>query len=387
MSHAALVVIGGGPAGLAAARGFREAGGRGQVVMLAREPRAPYNRPPLTKDYLRGEAGDEELPLESPEWFRDNEVRLEAGVPAVALDPEARVVATEERGEISFERCVLATGSRPKRPPLPGAGDPALRTIRTVEDSDALRSLGAADKVVIVGSGFIGCEAAVSLAIRDVEVELVTDEEAPQAARLGADVGERLAAWMREAGVVLRLGRPVTAIEPGAGGVELEEGGRLEGSTVVLALGIEPDTALAQAAGLELDDGRLACDEAGRTSAEGVLAAGDVARLHNPSAGRRLTVEHWGEALAQGEVAGRTAAGAEARWDAVPGFWSTIGDRTIKQAAWGDGHDEVRVRNGEAGWTAWYGSEGRCVGVLTHERDEHYERGSELVAAGAPLPS
>ena len=387
MSRAALVVIGGGPAGLAAARGFRDAGGRGPVVMLAREARAPYNRPPLTKDYLRGEAGGEELPLEAPEWFRDNEVRLEVGVPAVALDSEARVVTTEKRGELSFERCVLATGSRPRRPRLPGADDPAVRTIRTVEDSDALRSLGPAHKVVIVGSGFIGCEAAVSLAMRDVEVELVTDEDAPQAARLGADVGERLAAWMREAGVVLRLGCPVTAIEPGAGGVELEKGARLEGSAVVLALGIEPDIALAQTAGLELDDGRVACDEAGRTSAEGVLAAGDVARLHNPGAGRRLTVEHWGEALSQGEVAGRTAAGSEARWDAVPGFWSTLGDRTIKQAAWGDGHDEIRVRDGEDGWTAWYGAEGRCVGVLTHERDEDYERGSELVAAGEPLPS
>jgi NADPH-dependent 2,4-dienoyl-CoA reductase/sulfur reductase-like enzyme len=128
------------------------------------------------------------------------------------------------------------------------------------------------------------------------------------------------------------------------------------------------------------------CDESGRTSAERVLAAGDAARFLNPVAGRHLGVEHWGEALAQGESAGRTAAGSEVRWDAVPGFWSTIGERTIKQAAWGDGHDEVRLRDSGDGWTAWYGREGRCVGVLTHQRDEDYERGSELVAAGAPLP-
>ena len=111
-----------------------------------------------------------------------------------------------------------------------------------------------------------------------------------------------------------------------------------------------------------------------------------MARLDNPTAGRRITVEHWGEALAQGEVAGRTAAGAEALWDAVPGFWSTIGTRTIKQAAWGDGHEEIRLDEGDGGWTAWYERDGRSVGVLAHERDEDYGRGADAVAAGTRRP-
>jgi 3-phenylpropionate/trans-cinnamate dioxygenase ferredoxin reductase component len=384
--HAALVVIGGGPAGLAAARGYRDGGGRGEVVILAREPHPPYRRPPLTKDYLRGELDRAELQLEAPQWFADSEVLLETGVTALALDPEARLVHTEERAELSFEHCVLATGAQPQRPDLPGADDPAVHTVRTVEDSDALQQLEPGAGVIVVGSGFIGCEAAVSLAARGLRVELVTDEEQPHARRLGNEVGELLAGWLREAGVGLRLGRPVAAIEAGGRGVVLESGERLEASTVVLALGIEPDVELGRAAGLEVASDRLVCDESGRTSAERVLAAGDAARFLNPVAGRHLGVEHWGEALAQGESAGRTAAGSEARWDAVPGFWSTIGERTIKQAAWGDGHDEVRLRDSGDGWTAWYGREGRCVGVLTHQRDEDYERGSELVAAGAPLP-
>ena len=305
---------------------------------------------------------------------------------AVALDPDARLVHTDSGDAVSFEHCVLATGSRPKRPDLPGAANPAVRTVRTVEDSDVLRELEPGDQAIVVGSGFIGCEAAVSLAMRAVQVELVTDEEQPQAARLGDEVGEVLAGWLREAGVSLRLGRPVEAIEPGGQGVTLEGGERLRASTVVMALGVQPDIAVGADAGLEVDRGRLCCDASARTSADGVLAAGDAARLFNPLAGRHLNVEHWGEALAQGELAGRTAAGSEDHWDAVPGFWSTIGRRTIKQAAWGDGHDEVHLDERGDAWTAWYGHEGRCVGVLSHEHDEDYERGTELVAAGAPLP-
>ena len=386
MRQAELVIVGGGAAGLAAARGYRDAGGDGEVVMLAGEPRPPYRRPPLTKEYLRGELDAAELPLEAPEWFAQNRVRIETGTWAVKLDPGARTVTTEEQGELSYDRCVLATGARPKRPGLPGADDPAVHTVRRVEDSDCLRQFGPGDWVVVVGSGFIGCEAAASLAMRGVEVELVTDERQPQAARLGDEVGARIAGWLTEDGVTLRLGRPVAEIEPGGRALSLEGGQRIEASAVVLALGIEPNIELGRKAGLELDDGRLACDASGGTSADGVLAAGDVARLDNPTAGRRITVQHWGEALAQGEVAGRTAAGAEARWDAVPGFWSTIGRRTIKQAAWGDGHEEIRLDEGDGGWTAWYERDGRCVGVLAHERDEDYERGSDAVAAGAGRP-
>lgn len=386
MRHAALVVIGGGPAGLAAARGFRAAGGRGEVVVLAREPRLPYRRPPLTKDYLRGELDARELPLEAPEWFAANEINVETGAGAVALDVEAAAVMTEGQGTLAFDRCVLATGAVPARPDLPGADDPAVHTLRTVQDSDALRLLRPGDRVIVVGSGFIGCEAAASLAMVDVEVELVTDEEAPQAARLGSEVGERLAGWLHEAGVALRLGRPVSAIEPGGQAVRLDDGERLDASVVVMAMGIEPDITLGREAGLEIDEGRVACDASGRTSADGVLAAGDMARLHNPAAGRRVSVEHWGEALAQGEVVGHTAAGVEAQWDAVPGFWSTIGGHTVKQAGWGDGHDEIHMHEAGTGWTAWYGLEGQCVGVLACERDGDYERGRELVAAGGALP-
>lgn len=384
-----LVVVGGGPAGLAAAQGYRAAGGTGLVTMLAAEARLPYRRPPLTKEYLRGELDEGELPLEQPGWFDEHDVRLVRGAPAVALDLERRVVVADGLGELAFESLIVATGARPSRPPIDGLGDPRVHVIRTVSDADALCASvhDGTPRVAVVGSGFIGCEAAASLAMRGAEVTLVTDEPAPQAARLGEEVAERIGGWLTEVGVRLRAGSSLAGIDAAAGSLtlRLESGGSLEADVVLLALGIEPNAELAYAAGLVLEDGRIACGAGGATNVEGVFAAGDVARLHNAAAGRRLTVEHWGEALAQGEIAGRSAAGAEAEWDAVPGFWSTIGIRTLKQAAWGDRFDEVRLEDhGPDAWSAWYVAEGRCVGVLSHNRDDDYERAQELLASGEP---
>ena len=223
----------------------------------------------------------------------------------------------------------------------------------------------------MVGSGFIGCEIAASLRRTGHPVTLVSDEPAPNAARLGDEAGERIAGWLEEEGVVLRLGAAVERIASGdAGAVVHAAHGSAEGEVVVMATGIAPRSGLAEAAGTAIaDDGRGA---RGRRrcgpSLEGVLAAGDVALAHNAAAGRPLRVEHWGDALAQGEVAGRTAAGAPSTWADVPGFWSSIGSRTLKHAAWGDGFDEVRFEpHGGGGFTAWYGAGGRLVGVLAHE--------------------
>ncbi|MGH2883388.1 MAG: FAD-dependent oxidoreductase, partial [Solirubrobacteraceae bacterium] len=153
---------------------------------------------------------------------------------------------------------------------------------------------------------------------------------------------------------------------------------------VVMAAGVAPRGELAHAAGLELAGGAIPVDAAMRTERAGLYAAGDVAFAHNASAGRPLRVEHWGDALGLGEVAGRTVAGQDAQWDAVPGFWSTIGDHTLKFAAWGDGFDHSRLeRHDDGAFTAWYGREGRIVGVLAHEADEDYERGRSLIAEGA----
>ena len=163
---------------------------------------------------------------------------------------------------------------------------------------------------------------------------------------------------------------------------------RIVADVVVMATGVRPRSELAVQAGVELDDGAIPVDPGMRTTQAGLLAAGDVCQAENRAAGRALRVEHWGDALTQGEIAGRTAGGANAAWDSVPGFWSTIGRRTLKYAAWGDGFEEHQLeRHDGGGFTVWYRRGGKLVGVLTDEADDDYDRGAERIAEGAPWSS
>jgi len=386
------VIVGGGPAALSAARSYREAGGSARVTMVAAEPHAPYSRPPLTKEFLRGELEESDLPIEAAAWYGEHEVTL-VHSRASELDLDRGAVRTGGGDWIAFEACVLATGSEPARLPVPGADDAGVLTMRTLEDSVRLRDLAhQGAPVVVIGSGFIGCEAAASLAMRGARPILVTDESVPQERRLGPDVGARIAGWLEEHGVETRFGDGVASIERSSGGrfvVASHGGERVEAHAVLQAAGISPNLELADGAGIELaSEGGVAVDAGMRASAEGIYAVGDIACPYNPTAGRRLRVEHWGEALTHGEIAGRRLAGGDEVWDSAPGFWSTIGSHQLKYAAWGDGHDEARfVDHGEGAFTVWYGAVGVTVGVLTHERDDDYERGRELVESAAPLPS
>jgi 3-phenylpropionate/trans-cinnamate dioxygenase ferredoxin reductase component len=380
-----LLVLGGGPAGLSAARAYRAAGGRGAVGIVTDEHRMPYNRPPLTKELLRGEAEEDELPIEEESWLDEHDVRLLSGR-AVALDPGARLVSLSGGRELCYRSCVLATGAEPIRLPIPGADHPAVRVIRTLDHVRELtHRLRGGDAVVVVGSGFIGCEIAASLRRRGQVVTLISDEEQPNADRLGPEAGEQISRWLIEEGVKLSLGTAVEEITRRNSSLEVIAAGlRAQAKLVVMAAGVAPRAELATAAGIELRDGALPTNTAMRTVKDGLYAAGDVAFADNARAARPLRIEHWGDALGQGEVAGRNAAGERVDWDAVPGFWSTIGNRTLKYAAWGDGFDQSRLEQHEGGgFTAWYGCDGKLVGVLAHEADEDYERGRSLIAEGA----
>ena len=384
-----LVIIGGGPAGLAAARSYRAEGGSGQVEILTTEDFPPYRRPPLTKEYLRGEIPRQDLPMEEPDWYEKNDVRLRLSTPVRAVDVERRIVETGT-GEVGYDALVLATGSEPFRLPVPGGNDPEIMVIRTVQDSTRVQqSIVAGGRATVVGSGFIGCEAAASLAMRSAEVTLVSMENLPQEQRLGEDVGNQILSWLESYGVELRLGVSVEEIERSASDFSVTLGGgkRVTSGALLFGTGVRPRTRLAKDAGIEMEAGGIVVDSSMRTSAPGIFAVGDIAYAMNTVAGRRLRVEHWGDALIQGQVAGKTIAGGESSWDSVPGFWSTIGDKRIKYAAWGDGWDESRfVDHDEGAFTIWYGKEDRCVGVLTHLADEDYEAGRGLIETGSPLP-
>ncbi len=385
----ALLVIGGGPAGFSAASAFREAGGAGAVAIVSDEHRMPYRRPPLTKELLRGELEEAELAMESEAWLAEQDIGLIDGR-AVTLDAQAREVTLSGGRPLPYETCVLATGAEPIRLPIPGADDPGVLVLRTVEHLRELNArLGADAPVVVIGSGFIGCEIAASLRMRSHEVSVISDEPAPNQTRLGPEAASRIAAWLRELGVALHGDHAVERIERHGDGLVVRAGElATEAAVVVMASGVAPRAELAAAAGLRLKDGAVPVDASMRTTLPGLLAAGDVAVAMNGAAGRPLRVEHWGEALAHGEVAGKVAAGEPAQWSQVPGFWSVIGPHTLKYAAWGDGYDEERFEpRGEEAFAVFYGAEDRYVGVLAHDSDADYERGRELVENGAPWPS
>jgi 3-phenylpropionate/trans-cinnamate dioxygenase ferredoxin reductase subunit len=379
-----LVIVGAGPAGLATARSYREGGGKARVTMLTTEPYSPYNRPPLTKEYLRGDAPREDLSIQGDDWYEENGVELRLVTSVATMDRERRIVATDEGEELAYDVCVLATGSEPVRLPVPGGDDPEILTMRTIENSTRLQDrVGNDGRAVVVGSGFIGCEAAASLSLRGAGVSLLSREESPQRVRLGREVGERIEGWLRGYGVDLRLGARIEGIERTDRGhtVILGDGDTVETGTVLLATGVAPRVSLAAEAGLEMDHG-IITDSSMRTSAPGIFAVGDIAQAYNESAGRHLSVEHWGDALEHGRIAGTVISGGEAAWNMAPGFWSTIGDKTLKYWAWGDGWDEqVFDDEGEA-FTVWYGKGGVLVGVLSHGKDEDYERGRELIERG-----
>ncbi len=381
-----LLVIGGGPASLSAARGYRAAGGPGSVGIVGDEKRMPYSRPPLTKELMRDEITEDELPLEDEEWLARQRVALVGGR-AVRLDHAAHRVTLSGGRTLTYDRCVLATGAEPTRLPVPGSDDPAVRVMRSLDDLRELRSrLRPHGAVIVIGSGFIGCEIAASLCRRGHQVALVSDEPSPNGRRLGDTAGDRIAAWLSDEGVELHLGVPVEAIERRADQLHVAAAGAsVSAPIVVMATGVAPRSELvAGALAVDDADGAVPVDSAMRTALPDVLAAGDVCLAHNEAAGRALRVEHWGDALGQGETAGRTAAGQAAAWSDVPGFWSTIGGRTLKYAAWGDGYDECRFdARQRSAFAVWYGRDGRTVGVLAHECDDAYDEGRRLIAEGA----
>jgi NADPH-dependent 2,4-dienoyl-CoA reductase/sulfur reductase-like enzyme len=378
-------VIGAGPAGFAAANAYREREPERRLGLVTDESMLPYSRPPLTKELLRGEAEPGDLPLAEESWLRDRSVELISGR-AVAVDASAREVTLSGGRSLQYETCLLATGAEPRRLPVPGVDHPRVRVIRTLHDVLLLlQRLSEQDRVAVAGSGFIGCEIASSLRRRGHAVTMISDEPAPNLTRLGEQASARIAGWLGEDGVVLKLGSGIDRIEhtPSAS-VVVTADARVDADLVVMATGVSPRAELAAQAGLGLQDAAVPVDSSMRSRAAGLLAAGDVCIAENRAAGRALRVEHWGDALAHGEIAGRTAAGETAAWEAVPGFWSTIGERTLKYAAWGDGFDQAELESqAGGGFTVWYRREGRLVGVLTHRADEDYERGQRKIKADA----
>jgi len=323
MPERTFVVVGANLTGGRAVEGLRKEGFDGRIVLIGEEPDRPYFRPPLSKDVLRGESSADSVFVHPEEWYADHDVELMLGVRAEALDPDGSLELSNGES-LGFDRCLLATGGRPRVLDVPGKDLDGIYYLRTLRDAaDLSGRLEQRPNVLVVGAGFIGAEVAASAREVGCEVTVIEIFEVPLQRVLGEDLGAVYAQIHRDHGVDLHLGEVVESFE---GSDRVEEvksssGKSYPADIVVVGVGIAPNVELADEAGIECSDG-IEVDEHCRTSAPNVFAAGDVARHPDHYSGKRIRVEHFQNAQNQGMAAGRSMAGSEKPFVEVPWFWS-----------------------------------------------------------------
>jgi 3-phenylpropionate/trans-cinnamate dioxygenase ferredoxin reductase subunit len=345
------VIVGGGMAGAKAAETLREEGFDGRVVLIGAESLRPYERPPLSKDYLRGETEQEKVHVHSEAYYGEHDIDLRLGREVSRLDTGSREATLDDGETLRYDRLLLATGAEPRRLPIPGADLDGVLYLRTVPDSDRIRErLDRGGSLVVVGAGWIGAEVAASARQRGMEVTIVEPMSVPLERVLGPEMGAFYRDVHADQGVRLLLGTGVEGFEGGTAveRVRTNDGQTLDCDAVVVGVGVKPRTALAEAAGLAMGDGVLA-DELLQTSAEGVFAAGDVVSAQHPFYGQRIRVEHWANALEQGPAAARNMLGAGAPYDKLPYFFSDQYDVGMEYAGYATSWDRVVVRGDLAG--------------------------------------
>ena len=369
-----IVVVGASLAGIRCAEALRRQGFDGRIALVGDEPHRPYDRPPLSKEVLRGERTPEQLALTKPEAFDALRLDLHLGARAQSLDLATRRVRLENGDALPFDGLVIATGARartlPGAPPLAG-----IHVLRTLDDALALRAeLEQSPRVAVVGAGFIGAEVAASCRKRGLEVTLIEALPHPMARVLNREVGMLCAAAHSDAGVDVRLGVGVAALEGGSRveRVHLQDGSKVAADVVVVGIGAIPETRWLEGSGLALGDG-VVCD-ASLCAAPGIVAAGDVARWPHAGYGEPIRIEHWTNAVEQADAAAARLLGGPASAEAfspVPFVWSDQYELKIQATGVIRPDDEMFVGHGsldERRFVAFFGREGRFTGALAVNR-------------------
>jgi NADPH-dependent 2,4-dienoyl-CoA reductase/sulfur reductase-like enzyme len=364
------VIVGGGLAGAKAAETLRTEGYDGDVVLFGSEPERPYERPPLAKGYLLGKEDRESVFVHPAGWYDEHDVDLRSGVTVAMIDPAARLV-TFDGGTVGYDKLLLATGATARRIDIPGAGLGNVRYLRTLPESDALRAAFTPQaRVVIIGAGWIGLEAAAAARTAGASVTIVEPQAGALSGALGPELGGKFADLHRAHGVEFRFEESAAeflAAGPGAGrvgSVVTTSGAEIPADLVVVGIGAVPNDGLARSAGLDVDNG-VVTDSALRTSDADIFAAGDVASSYLPLLGRHVRVEHWSNALHGGKAAATSMLGHEVTYDRVPYFYSDQYDLGMECAGLPlpGSYDEV-VYRGDSGalkFIAFWLSKGRLI--------------------------
>lgn len=380
----AVVIVGGGAAGHAAAEALRREGFIGKLTLLSADSAPPVDRPNLSKDYLAGTAPEEWIPLRPPEFFEAQQIKLVLEARAIRIDASAQRVAMEDGSSHEYDALLLATGAEPIRLDIAGAELPHVHYLRTLADSRAIiGALGSAKRAVVLGSGFIGLEAAAALRKRGLEVHVVSPDAAPLEKVLGPALGEVVRKLHERHGVVFHWQTRASSISSSS--VTLTDGSSIQADLVIAGIGVRPVVGLAECAGLTLDRG-IVVGRYLETNVPGIYAAGDVARFPDPRSGELIRVEHWVVAQRQGQIAARNMLGHRDAFDFVPFFWSAHYDVTLSYVGHAPSWDSVSIDGDPEALDCRveYRRGGRTLAVATVNRDrQSLEAEVALQSSGA----
>jgi len=386
------LLVGGGMASAHCAAELRRRGAEGSVLLVGREPEPPYERPPLSKEYLRGDAGREDAHVNGGRsWYEENGVELLTGKNVMGLDLESRTAKIQGGEEVGFGKALLGTGAMVNILRVEGAENEGIHYLRAFGNADAIRAdAEAAEHVVLIGGSYIGCEVAASLTAQGKRCTILAMEDVALSRTFGEDAGRWFQGRLEEHGVTFHGGETLNAFE-GDGRVRAvlaESGLAIECDTVIVGAGVRPDAMLAERAGIEVGDGGIVCDSKLETSAPGIYAAGDCCSYESIVHGRRIHVEHWDVAMQQGIHAAANMLGADADYEVVPYFFSDLADWAGIEYV-GPAYEwdrEVWRGDREGGeFSVWYLQGDRVAGCLSVGRSEELAEARQMIAERTPF--
>jgi 3-phenylpropionate/trans-cinnamate dioxygenase ferredoxin reductase subunit len=388
--HVDFLLIGGGFASAQCASELRKRGAEGSITIVGREQDPPYERPPLSKEYLRGDAERAAAYAQEPGWYEENDVELITGRNVMGLDAENRVAKLQGKEEIGFDKALIATGAMVNILRVDGSHLDGIHYLRAFGNSDSIRDdVASAERVVLIGGSYIGSEVAASLTEMGKKCSIVMMEDAPLANTFGAEVGAYFARVLSDKGIDLHPGESLSLFE-GDERVErviTESGLEVPCDAVVVGAGVRPDTMLAERAGIEVDDG-IVCDWGLETSVPGIFAAGDCCSFVSEPLGKRLRVEHWDVAFQQGRHAARGMLGDKQPYDVIPYFFSDLSDWASLEYVGNSKDPEQTVIRGsldEGEFSAFYVSGGQVEAALSVGRSEDLQEARRLIAEGVEI--